>query len=82
LLQRAAAAVRLADNPDYAAEIRWREPDRAKAVVSVPAAVPVQRRVLTLDVSRLTAGEYDLRITMERRGTPPASSSRRFSIRP
>jgi hypothetical protein len=79
-LRRLGMAVGVADDPTVSITVRWTEPRPGISVTAVAARVPTLLRQLTLDVSRLRAGEYVVDIAMESPRCTGARAERAFSI--
>ena len=62
--------------------VTWREPLPGRVVTTLPGAHPIQARNVTLDLSRLTAGDYTVSVSVARPGGSPISAARDFSILP
>lgn len=78
--QRLGMALGLANDPNSAISVGWREPNPGHASKAVRASRPVLGRQLVMNVANLIAGDYRLAITMEPRSSAAVTSERVFSI--
>lgn len=81
-LRRIGIALNIATDPNNSVQVQWTEPNPQRATRSLVGPVPVQMRLLALNLSELVPGPYVLEISMQRPGGPIAQSQRRFSIIP
>lgn len=79
-IRRLGMALRLADNPNSAVNITWREPDRGRATITIEGSVPIQSRTVLLDLSRLEPGPYDLVMSIAKIRGEAATSVKRIVI--
>lgn len=64
-LRRAGLALGIARDSRFAVSVRWTEFGSRRPAVRVNSTVPVLQHQLTVDISKLTAGDYLLEITSE-----------------
>lgn len=80
-LRSLAMRVRLASDPRSSVRISWQEPDPSRAGAALQSGnKAIVLRHLTIDVSRLDAGDYRATVDMERAGCKVSSNVREFRI--
>jgi hypothetical protein len=80
LLRRIGTQLGVALQPDAGVTIGWREAGRGDAFWNSAGRIPIQGRAVTVDISDLSAGAYNLSITIQRPNGSTATESRRFSV--
>lgn len=81
VLRRAAIALNTAQDLNVPVSVSWMEPAAGRGSRQIASGVPIVARVLTLDVSGLVAGDYELEIVAEPAGRPQVTGYRAFSMR-
>jgi hypothetical protein len=62
--------------------IAWREPSSTHSVTTIPGRIPIQGRVLNLDLSQVDPGYWTITVKMARPGKPGVSKDHEFRIIP
>ncbi|HTR78240.1 MAG TPA: hypothetical protein VMH39_09025, partial [Gemmatimonadaceae bacterium] len=70
------------NSPPTGITVQWREPDPDRAVTAIPGAHPIQARNVSLDLSSLQPGDYEVEVSVARPGTPPVAARREIIILP
>jgi len=76
VLRRLGTLLNVAGDPNGSVTITWKEPNPAHVTRTVGGTVPIQSRALSLGISALTPGPYEL-VTGIKRGTQAEVTSRR-----
>ena len=79
--RRLGMALRVTADPNSAIEIAWLEPAGEHSVTTLIGPVPVQQRLITVDLSKLVPGAYDIGIQMSLSNGRTASSLRSIEVR-
>jgi hypothetical protein len=80
-LRRIGIALNLTADPNNSVGVQWTEPDARRATRTLSGPVPVQMRLMSLNLSQLAPGPYVIEIRMQK-GSVIARSQRRFSLMP
>ena len=80
VLRRLGTLLNVAGDPNGSVTITWKEPNPAHVTRTVGGAVPIQSRAMSLDISALSPGPYELVTGIRRGGLPEVTSSRRVTI--
>lgn len=80
VLRRLGIAVNVADDPNVSVTISWAEPNPAHVTRTVGGTVPIQSRAISLDISGLAPGPYELVTGIKKGKIPEVTSSRRLVI--
>jgi hypothetical protein len=79
-IRRIGIAMGIARPPRGASTIAWKESQTHSYMRIVSGEVPIQGRVITLNVQALRPGDYTMIVTATRRGGPTASARKEFWI--
>ena len=63
--------LRLAHDINGSVAVRWTEPQAGHDSWTIPSKVPIQARVVTLDLSQLEPGHYSVQVQAGKKGAPP-----------
>ena len=77
-LRRLGMKLRLAHGLDQSVAMRWTEPQAGHDSWTIPGVVPIQARMIRVDLSRIEPGPYTMHVLVGRRGALPMTSSREF----
>lgn len=80
ILRRLGMAINVAGDPNASVTISWSEPNPAHITRTTGGAVPIQSRALSLEISALTPGAYDLVTGIKRGAQPEVTSTRRVTV--
>ena len=62
--------LRVAHDINGSVAVRWSEPQAGHDSWTIPSKVPIQARVVTLDLSQLEPGHYSVQVQAGRKGAP------------
>jgi len=66
--RRIGMKLRIAHDLNGTVAVRWSEPQAGHDAWSIPSKVPIQARVVTLDLSQLEPGQYTVQVQAGRKG--------------
>lgn len=66
--RRIGMKLRVAHDPNGTVAVRWSEPQAGHDAWTIPSTVPIQARVVTLDLSQLEPGQYVVQVQAGRKG--------------
>lgn len=79
-LRRLGMGLNVAANPNREIVQKWTEPDAERGTRTLDGPVPVQMRTITLNLSQLQPGPYQLEVGLERKDGMSAFGRRRIVI--
>ena len=77
--RRLGMKLRVAHDINGSVAVRWSEPQAGHDSWTIPSKVPIQARVVTLDLSQLEPGHYSVQVLASRAGGIPVTASRDFA---
>ena len=74
--------MRIAGDINGSVATSWTEPQAGRDSWTIPSRVPIQARVVVLDLSQLEPGHYSVQVQANRRGAVglPVTATREFLI--
>jgi hypothetical protein len=72
--RRIGMKLRIAHDLNGTVAVRWSEPQAGHDAWAIPSKVPIQARVVTLDLSQLEPGQYTVQVQAGRKGEVVASA--------
>ncbi len=79
-VRRLGMLLNVAGDPNASVTISWSEPNFAHVTRTVDGTVPIQSRAISIDLSALTPGPYELVTGIRRGSQPEVTSNRRLSV--
>ncbi len=81
VLNRITNAAGITGDPNALVSTSWKEPQPGHSARTIPGAVPIQMRAVTLGMPGMQPGDYTLQISVKKSGRDAVTSKRDFTLK-